>query len=416
VSLMRYGPAMYDVEAIRSQFPALSRTHQGRPVAYLDAPGGSQVPAGVIEAIGGVLAAGVSNLGASFASSLLAEELTDQARKAGADLFGADGPDQIVFGQNMTSLTFAMSRALGRTWRPGDRVLVTSLDHDANVIPWRLAARDRGVSVDVARFDSGSFTLTPEAIEDRLTDRTRLVAVTHASNAIGTIPDIARIVDLAHAAGAMAFVDAVHYAPHGVIDVAESGADFLVASAYKFFGPHTGILYGARRHLEQIQAYKVRPAPDHGAGKWETGTQSFEALAGVTAAIEHLASLGQGPNRRARIVDGHARVEPHVRGLCERFLDGLEDHVALYGVGGTQRRTPTFAVNVEGWPAKEVADHLANEGVYVWAGHYYAIEVMAQLGLLDRGGAVRIGFVHTTTEGEVDRVLELLNGLRPRKL
>ena len=412
---MRYGPAMYDVDAIRSQFPALGRTHQGRPVAYLDAPGGSQVPASVIEAMSGVLAAGVSNLGGSFAPSRLAEELTLQARAAGADLVGADGPDQIVFGQNMTSLTFAVSRALARTWCPGDRVLVTSLDHDANVIPWKRAARDRGVAVDLARFDSGSYMLDPGAIEDRLTDRTRLVAVTHASNAIGTIPDLAEIVDMAHTAGALVFVDAVHYAPHGVIDVAALGTDFLVASAYKFFGPHTGILYGARRHLEQVEAYKVRAAPDRGPGKWETGTQSFESLAGVSAAIEHLASLGRGPDRRARIVDGHAQVEVHIRSLCERFLRGLGNHISLYGIPDVEGRTPTFALNVEGWRAAEVADHLGQAGVYVWAGHYYAIEVMAQLGLLDRGGAVRIGFVHTTTEEEVDRVLELLNGLQPRK-
>lgn len=408
---MRYGPAMLDVPAIRSQFPALQRTQGGRPVAYLDGPGGSQVPAGVIGAISGVLEEGISNLGGGFASSELAELVTAEARASMADLFGADSPEEIVFGQNMTSLTFAMSRALARTWRPGDRVLVTSLDHDANVTPWRLAARDRGVAVDTARFDSDSFRLDPAAIEARLTDRTRLVAVTHASNAVGTIPDVARIAELAHAAGALVYVDAVHYAPHGVIDVGSLGADFLVASAYKFFGPHVGILYGAHHHLEELESYKVRPAPAQGAGKWETGTQSFEALAGVSAAVEHLASLGDGPDRRSRIVDGHSRVERHVRDLCRRFLDGLGGHITLYGVHGIEGRTPTFAVNVAGRPAAEVAAHLAAAGVYVWSGHYYAFEVMDQLGLLEEGGAVRIGFVHTTTQGEVDRALGLLNGL-----
>ncbi len=409
---MRYGPAMFDVAAIRSQFPALSRTQDGVPVAYLDGPGGSQVPSSVIESIRKVLEEGVSNLGGGFASSLVAEEVTAGARESVADLFGADGPDQIVFGQNMTSLTFAMSRALARTWRPGDRVLVTSLDHDANVTPWRLAARDRGVSVDVARFDSGSFRLEAAAVEARLTDRTRLVAVTHASNALGTIPDVARIIDLAHAAGALVYVDAVHFAPHGVIDVAGLGADFLVASAYKFFGPHVGILYGSRELLEKIGAYRVRPAPERGPGKWETGTQSFEALAGVSAAVEHLASLGDGPDRRTRIVEGHARVETHIRGLCRRFLGGLGDHVTLYGIRGVEGRTPTFAVNVADLSPDEVAGRLAAAGVYVWSGHYYAFDVMQQLGLLERGGAVRIGFVHTTTMEEVDRVLELLDGLK----
>lgn len=409
---MMYGPGMFDVAAIRSQFPALRRTQDGRPVAYLDGPGGSQVPTGVIAAMNRVLEEGVSNLGGPFASSLLAEQVTEDAREAVADLFGADGSDQIVFGQNMTSLTLAVSRALARTWRPGDRLLVTSLDHDANVTPWRLAARDRGVSVDLARFDSDSFRLDPEAIEARLTDRTRLVAVTHASNALGTIPDVAKIVERAHAAGALVYVDAVHYAPHGLIDVAALGADFLVASAYKFFGPHIGALYGARRHLEALEAYKVRPAPDRGPGKWETGTQSFEALAGVSAAVEHMASLGEGPDRRTRIVDGRTRVETHVGDLSRRFLEGLGDHVTLYGIRGAEGRTPTFALNVAGRTAQEVAAHLAAEGVYVWSGHYYAIEVMSQLGLLEQGGAVRIGFVHTTTKEEVDRALSLLDQLR----
>ena len=399
---------MFDVEAARSLFPALSRTHRGRPVAYLDGPGGTQVPASVTAAIAEVLEAGVSNLGGGFASSELAEEITRQARQAGADLFGAADPEEIVFGQNMTSLTFSMSRALARTWRPGDRIVVTSLDHDANVSPWLMAAADAGVAVDIARFDSHSYTLDVGAVEEQLTDRTRLVAVTHASNALGTIPDIPAIVEAAHRAGALTYVDAVHYAPHGVVDVANTGTDFLVASAYKFFGPHTGLLYGRREHLEGVEAYKVRPAPNRGGGKWETGTQSFESLAGVTAAVDHLASLGNGVGRRAQLIDGHRQVDDHLRGLTDRFLAGLPDHISLYGIASTKARTPTFAVNINGFAPDEAAARLAEHGLYVWSGHYYAIEPMAQLGLLDGGGAVRIGFVHTTTEDEVDYLLTVL--------
>jgi cysteine desulfurase family protein (TIGR01976 family) len=358
----------------------------------------------------GVLEAGVSNLGGAFASSRLAEELTDAARRAGRDLFGAANGEEIVFGQNMTSLTFSISRALARTWRPGDRILVTSLDHDANVAPWRMAAADAGVAVDLVRFDRDNWTLDVEAVEELLTDRTRLVAFTHASNAIGSIPDVAAIVKAAHAAGALTYIDAVHYAPHGVVDVVASGTDFLVASAYKFFGPHTGVLYGRGELLDSLEAYKVRPAPEEGGGKWETGTQSFESLAGVAAAVDYLASLGEGGDRRAALVDGHRRVDEHLRGLTERFLAGLGENVTLYGIPGSEGRTPTFAVNVAGFHPDDVAGRLAAAGLSVWSGHYYAIEPMKQLGLLGTGGAVRIGFVHTTTVDEVDRLLEALEG------
>lgn len=399
---------MLDVSALRSRFPALSRTHNGQPVAYLDGPGGTQVPESVIEAMRRPLAEGVSNLGGAFPSSELAEEITHAARQAGADLFGAADPEEIVFGQNMTSLTFSVSRALARTWRAGDRIIVSSLDHDANLTPWRLAAADAGVAVDTARFDPDTFVLDPGAFEDLLTDRTRLVAFTHASNAIGSIPDVGAIVEVCHAAGALTYVDAVHYAPHGIIDVAATGTDFLAASAYKFFGPHTGLLYGRAEHLEALDAYKVRPAPAHGAAKWETGTQSFESLAGVAAAVDHIASLGDGADRRARIVDGHRQVEQHVTGLTQQFLDGLGDHVDLYGIRGVAGRTPTFAVRVAGESPDVTARRLADLGLLVWDGHYYAVEPMRQLGLLESGGAVRIGFVPTTTTDEVARLVAAL--------
>lgn len=401
---------MFDVTTARAQFPALSRTHEGRPVAYLDGPGGTQVPASVIGAMAGALEAGVSNLGGAFASSRFAEQLTDAARLAVRDLFGAADAEEIAFGQNMTSLTFSISRALARTWRPGDRILLTSLDHDANVTPWRLAAADAGVAVDLVCFDRDNWTLDVEAVEELLTDRTRLVAFTHASNAIGSIPDVAAIVRAAHAVGALTYIDAVHYAPHGVVDVAASGTDFLVASAYKFFGPHTGVLYGRGELLDSLEAYKVRPAPEEGGGKWETGTQSFESLAGVAAAVDYLASLGEGMDRRTALIDGHRRVDEYLRGLNDRFLAGLSENVTLYGISGSQGRTPTFALNVAGSHPDEVAGRLAAAGLSVWSGHYYAIEPMKQLGLLETGGAVRIGFVHTTTVDEVDRLLEALEG------
>lgn len=403
---------MFDVEEARSRFPALTRSSNGRTVAYFDGPGGTQVPRSVIEAMQRPLEEGVSNLGGVFASSRLADEITAGARQAGADLFGASEADEIVFGQNMTSLTFAMSRALARTWQPGDRIVVTSLDHDANISPWLLAAADAGVEVDMARFDSASFQLHAGVIEELLTDRTRLVAITHASNAFGTIPDVAAIARAAHSVGALVYVDAVHYAAHGPIDVRAMGADFLVASAYKFHGPHTGMLCGQRDFLEELEAYKVRPAPDHGAGKWETGTQSFESLAGVTAAVDYLAGLGAGATRRQRILDGHRRVHEYLSPLVDYFLANRGDHVTLYGIDGGAGRTPTFAVNVDGMDARTVAARLAEDGLLVWDGHYYAVEPMRQVGLLESGGAVRIGFVHTTTAEEVDRLVDSLAALK----
>lgn len=398
---------MLDVDAARSRFPALDRQHEGRPVAYLDGPGGTQAPRAVIEAMSSVLSRGVSNLGGTFASSRLAEAVTGDARLAIADLFGADG-EGVVFGQNMTSLTFAFSRALARSWGPGDRIVVTDLDHDANVTPWRLAAEDRGVAVDTARFDTETFRLEVDAVEAVLTDRTRLVAVTHASNALGTIPNVAAIATAAHRVGALVYVDAVHYAPHGVIDVAATGADFLAASAYKFFGPHTGVLYGRPDILAELSPYKVRPAPASGPGRWETGTQSFESLAGVTAAVDHLASLGEGPDRRSRLIDAHARIDAHLAPLVDHFLASLPPSVRLYGLPAREGRTPTFAVRVGDEPPAATAGRLAEAGLSVWPGHYYALEPMRRLGLLEDGGAVRIGFVHTTTGEEVDRLLATL--------
>jgi len=403
-----------DPYALRRQYPAFQRSIDGRPAVYMDGPGGTQMPESVIEAMDGTLRRGISNLGGGFASSRDAARITATARSAGADLFGADDDQSIIFGQNMTSLTFAMSRALAREWRPGDRIVTTSLDHDANITPWRLAATERGATVDVWEFDVDTTRLELSDLEALLTDRTKLVSVTHASNAFGTMSNIPAVVAAAHAVGAMVYVDAVHYAPHGLIDVAASGADFLVASAYKFFGPHTGMLYGKRSHLERLSAYKVRPAPGEGAGKWETGTQSFESLAAVTAVVDYIASIGSGETRRERIVAALASISRHEEWAGARFLAGLAtmSHIRLYGLPTMEGRAPTFAIDVAGRHPGEVAEELGRRGVFVWSGDYYALEAMERLGLNDHGGLVRIGFVHTTTAEEVDRVLEDLSSLR----
>jgi cysteine desulfurase family protein (TIGR01976 family) len=295
--------------------------------------------------------------------------------------------------------------------------VVTRLDHDANVNPWRLAAADRGAVVRMVDFDRADGTLDLDQMARVVGDRTRLVAVTAASNALGTVPPVRRVADLAHAAGALVYVDAVHYAPHRLLDVAALGADFLVCSAYKFYGPHTGVLWGREVLLGQAEAYKVLPAPDAGPDKWETGTQSFESLAGVAAAVEYLASLGEGANRRERLRSGLAAARLHEEGLAARFLGGIAGMpwLRLYGLsdpGRLAERTPTFALSVEGMHPEEAARRLGEQGIYTWSGDYYAVGVMEHLGVAERGGLLRIGFVHYNTIEEVDRVLVALAGLR----
>lgn len=401
-----------DVEAVRSRFPALAREVDGVPAAYLDGPGGTQVPQRVIDAMAGLLRRGASNLHGGFAASDESDETLLAARGAVADLYGAD-PTEIVFGQNMTSLTYALSRALARTWGPGDNVVVTRLDHDANVTPWVQAAADAGAEVRYVDFvPEEGCELDLGTLDAALDGRTRLVAFTHASNAVGTITPVTDIVARAHAAGALTFVDAVHFAPHGRIDVRASGTDFLVSSAYKWFGPHTGCLYGRHDLLGDVAPYKLRPSPETAPDRWETGTQAFESLAGVTAAVDHVADLGAGVTRRERLDAAYDAIFRHEQALSSRFLSGLSEmpHVRLHGRPVPQGRTPTFAVEVESMTPADVAADLARRGIFVWAGDYYAVEVMARL---DRAaeGLVRIGFVHYTTADEVDRVLAALERL-----
>lgn len=405
----------FDVEGVRRRFPALTRSIGGTQVAYLDGPAGTQAPGEVIEAMAGHLRRGTANLGGNFAVSREVEKLTEAARSAIADLMGGTS-DEIVFGPNMTSLTFSVSRAVSVTWKPGDEVVVTALDHDANVTPWRRAAEERGARVRTVPFALEDGMLDIEALASTLSERTVLLAVTCASNALGSVTPLGEIVDLAHQAGALVYADAVHYSAHRLLDVGALGVDFAAASAYKFFGPHVGILYGRAEHLERFPAYKVAPAPMSGPGKWETGTQSFESLAGVAATVAYLASLGHGETRRSQLESAFAAIRDHENDLAGRFIAGLAEMpgVRLYGVADPPRladRVPTFALSVAGVPPAAVADHLGLQGINVWDGHYYAVAVMEHLGLLDAGGLVRVGFVHYNTRGEVDRALRALEEL-----
>lgn len=404
-----------DPGSLRPQFPALQQEVNGRSPIFFDGPGGTQAPQSVIDAMSNYLAQGSSNLGGPFRTSQQTDEITAAARAAIADLFNAANPEEIVFGQNMTSLTFAMSRALARTWQPGDEIIVTQLDHDANIAPWLLAAEDRGVTVRWLDINPADCTLRLDTLPDLLNERTRLVAVTFASNAVGSISDVGRVVELAHAAGALVYVDSVHYAPHGLIDVQALDCDFLAASVYKFFGPHTGALYGKYELLDSLQAYKVRPSSSKPAGKWETGTQSFESLAGVTAAVEYLAELGgDHGTRRERLVQAMEKIKAYEMGLSDYFLNEATkvSGLRVFGITDVERleqRTPTFAVSLEGHTPEAVARYLGEQDVYVWNGHYYAVAVMERLGLLDRGGLVRIGFVHYNTAEEIDRLITVLS-------
>lgn len=409
-----YCPSMtstFPIDQVRSQFPALRRMDGENQAAYLDGPGGTQVPATVIDAMGSVLREGVSNLGGGYPPSEVSVAVMAEGRKAIADLFNAD-PSEIAFGQNMTSLTFATSRAIAASWSEGDAIVVTSLDHDANYTPWARAAEDRGVEVRIAHFDPDTGVLDPTAVADLLDEKVRLVAVCLAANSIGTLVDIASITAAAHEVGALVYVDAVHAGPHQLIDVKALDCDFLAASAYKFFGPHTGILYGRLEHLASFDAYKVRPAPSDPPGKWETGTQSFEAIAGVRAAVDYLASLGdQSGSRRRSLETAYASIHEYETNLSRRFLDGVAglDAVRIYGVPTADGwRVSTFAFGVEGCHADEVAHLLRSRGIYVWSGHYYAVNVMDRLGVEDPDGLVRVGFVHYNTADEVDRLLEAL--------
>lgn len=408
-----------DLSVLRSRFPALARMQDGRPVVYVDAPGGSQVPDTVIDAVAAHFGRGISNMDGVFAASEDIEETVATARRAGADLAGAD-PHRIVFGANSTSLLFHLSRSFARTIGPGDHVVVTRLDHDANVRPWVLAARDAGASVIWVDVRPDDATIDLESFDAALERAPKLVAFTLASNAVGTVTPAAEMVAKAKAAGALVAVDGVHIAQHRSIDLDALGADIVTISPYKVFGPHMGMVAASAQVLEAWDPYRVRPAEHYESPeRWETGTQNHEAMAGFAAAVDYLAEIGgtgghvTDGSRRVSLLAAFDTIGAHERGLARRFLDGIAgiDGVRLYGIADVERlaeRTPTFAVRVGDAHPRETAKALAECGIFVWDGHYYAIELYDRLGLLETGGAVRIGFCHYHSLDEVDRVLGAL--------
>jgi cysteine desulfurase family protein (TIGR01976 family) len=406
-------PAGLDVEAIRARFPALARSQDGRPIAYLDGPGGSQVPAEVAGAMRAYLLETNANLGGAFTASRASDALIGEARAAAADMLGATS-DEVAFGANMTTLNFLLAHALARTLEAGDEIVTTTLDHDGNVSPWLLVARDHGLVVRVVRVREEDCTLHAEDVAAAIGERTRVVAFTLASNAVGSVPDARQIAALAHDAGALAWADAVHYAPHRRIDVGQLGVDVLLCSPYKWFGPHLGVAFGRRDLFASLPADRVRPAEQEPPGhRFETGTQSHEALAGMVAAVEYLASLGQGVHRLARLDDAFARIRAHEEDLIRRALAGLREvrGLRLYGIADEARvaeRTATFCFTLDGIAPRAVAEALAAQGIAVWDGNYYALALMQQLGLEERGGAVRAGFLHYSTAEEVTRLVEAL--------
>jgi len=430
-------PAL-DVTYVRAQFPSLAQTVNGHPAAFLDGPGGTQVPQRVIDAISDYLRRDNANTGGAYATSRRTDAMIAEARSAMADFLHC-GADEVAFGPNMTTLTFAMSRAIGRELKPGDEILVTRLDHDANVSPWLAMAEDRGVTVRWAEIHDEDCTLDMADLASKINSNTKLVAVGYASNAVGTINPVKEIVKLAHAVGALAYIDAVHYGPHGLIDVATLDCDFLVCSTYKFFGPHMGVLFGKREHLKRLRPYKVRPNTNAIPNCWEWGTLNHECIAGIAACVEYLADLGRGLNkmrvphpsrfskggnddagtsgvneRRTAIEAAYTAIHEHERGLLERMMAGLSKipGLKIYGITDPARfdeRCATLAIRIPGHTPLELSTKLGDRGFFTWDGNYYALNLTEHLGVEKSGGFLRIGLVHYNTVEEVDRLLAALH-------
>jgi len=406
-----------DLTRVRSQFPSLSQTVAGQPAVFLDGPGGTQVPQRVIDAISDYLKNSNANTCGAYATSRRTDAVIAGARAAMADFFACD-PDEVVFGPNMTTLTFALSRSLGRELGPGDEILLTHLDHDANVSPWR-ALEERGVTIRFVDVNQEDCTLNMADLAQKLNSRTRVVAVGYASNAVGTINDVREIVRLAHQKGALAYIDAVHYAPHGPIDVRALDCDFLVCSSYKFFGPHMGILYGKREHWQRLQPYKLRANTNAVPNRWEWGTLNHECIAGIAACVEYLADLGRQVDpsvstRRAALLAAYSAIQQHERGLVEMLIGGLLALPGLkfYGISDVaklDRRCPTVAVRITGHTPLDLATRLGERGIFTWDGNYYALNLTERLDVEKDGGFLRIGLAHYNTAAEVQR---LLQGLR----
>jgi cysteine desulfurase family protein (TIGR01976 family) len=412
-----------DLTTIRSQFSALQQ-HEG--VIFFDNPGGTQIARQSLDRIHTYLTQHNANHGGAFATSQQSDAVLEEAHAAMADFYNAARPEEIIFGNNMTTLTLHISRSISRAWNPGETIVVTRLDHDANVTPWVLAARDRGVNVRWVDFDVEDGTLKLDDFAAAMEQHPRLVAVGYASNALGTINPVKKLVQMAHAAGAQVYIDAVQYAAHGPIDVQDLGCDFLVTSAYKFFGPHTGILYGRYELLDELFAYKVRPATNDLPGRFETGTQNHEGIAGTLGAIEYLQWIGQVfgqaylekysahfSGRRLHLKQAMSAIRAYEFEISRAVLGILEGipGLRLYGLAGVRRleeRVPTFAFTLQGWHPRQVAEELARQNIYVWDGNYYAINVTERLGLEDSGGMLRVGPVHYNTLDEVERLKDTL--------
>lgn len=410
----------FDVQQVRRQFPALRRQENGTPAIYFDGPAGSQVPKRVADAVTQYLTGTNANHGGPFLTSRESDHILEQAHHTLADFLGASDPETVIFGANMTTLTFALSRAFGRTLNNGDEVLVTGLDHDANVTPWVSAAVDAGAVARHVAVHREDCSLDLNDFEEKLSERTRLVAVGLASNVTGTINPVRKIIEMAHAVGAVVFVDAVHYAPHGLIDVEQLGCDFLSCSAYKFFGPHVGILFGKRDLLESLSAYKLRPAPDSLPGKWMTGTQNHEGISGAAEAVEYLADLGRSltpdaVDRRSALSAAFGAIADYERKLATRLIEGLArfPEVHIYGITDPDRykqRVPTVSFTHSRFSPNQIAEYLAHRGIFVWAGNHYALPFTAALDL-EPEGTLRVGLLHYNTSEEIDRLLQILKEL-----
>ena len=399
----------FDVQAVREQFPALDRTYKGRGVVYFDGPGGSQVARQAIEAISGYMERGGANLHGVFPTSTETEEILADTRRAAADFLGS-APDEIAFGANMTTLTFAISRALAQEWDENSEIVVTELDHRANVDPWVLAAAERGARVRWIRVTPETLTLDEKDLEQNINENTKLVAMSLASNAVGTVNDVATVAERARDAGALVAVDAVHAAPHIPVDRGAIGSDIITCSAYKFFGPHVGVTAIRRDLFEKLGVYRLEPAPEYIPDKLETGTQNHEGIAGVKGALDFIASLGEGTSRRERLTSAMQTIEDYEAALAETFRSALEQlpGVKLYAAPQEVRKTPTIAFGVEGHTPEEVCVRMLEHGFFIAAGDFYASTLAEKLGIRDGDGFIRAGLAPYNTEYEVERFVEAL--------
>jgi cysteine desulfurase family protein (TIGR01976 family) len=402
----------FDVQAVRDQFPALGRTHNGRGVVYFDGPGGSQVARQAIEAITGYMERGGANLHGVFPTSTETEEILADTRMAAADFLGA-APDEVAFGVNMTTLTFEISRALARGWDRDSEIVVTELDHRANVDPWLIAAEEQGARVRWVRVDPETLTLDENDLEQNITGRTKLVAVGLASNAVGTVNDVATVAERAHSEGAIVAVDAVHAAPHIPLDRDAIGADIITCSAYKFFGPHVGVTAIRRELFEKMGVYRLDPAPDSIPDKLETGTQNHEGIAGVKGALDFISFLGDGTSQREKLTSAMKAIEEHEAPLAETCRTALRDipGVRLYAAPDGVRKNPTIAFRVEGHTPEEICSRMLEHGFFIAAGDFYASTLAEKLGIGDSGGFIRAGLAPYNTEDEVERFVEALEAI-----